>query len=94
MNSQILPDTEATINGEIVSIPQVAPVEEHSGEKSICATHGIINGNIYRITERGNHAYDLSNGKNYWKDNTKNDVKVVWVRMIVTNYDNVEYSTH
>jgi hypothetical protein len=90
---RILPNVEVEIGKNIVSTPCVAPIEVHQNEKTIAATHGIIDGEVYEIIDRGNRVYLLSNNESYFKDNTKNETRVVWVRMIVTDYDGIEYPT-
>jgi hypothetical protein len=90
---RILPNVKVEIGKNIVSTPCVVPIEKHQNEKTIAATHGIIDGEVYEIIDRGNRAYLLSNNESYFKDNTKNETRVVWVRMIVTDYDDIDYPT-
>lgn len=79
-----------TLTNEAIYRPQ--PSDELGNMETI-STHGIVDGRILKIIERGNYACDLEDGNSYWKDNNKNDVKVTWIRIHVIDYDGIDFAT-
>jgi hypothetical protein len=93
--SFLLENTDEYIKVEntLINGAKYTPTEKDYAEKFLCATHAIIDEKLVKITERGNKLYGLENGNHYYKDSLKNDVKVIWVRIHVIDYDKVSYDT-
>jgi len=53
------------------------------------ATHGLINGKLYSIVDRGEYSFELSNGTSYRKD----DENVTWLRLYEIDYKGVDFPT-
>jgi len=65
------------------------PTFDNEFDYETAATHGLIDGKLYAIVERGEFFFGLSNHISYQKNN-KN---ITWLRLYEIDYENINFPT-
>jgi hypothetical protein len=83
-------DINVRVKEQFISkLRKYIPEDKIENDHQFDATHGIVDGFVYHIVERGHYNFMLSNGISY----LKNDPEVTWIRMCEIDYSNVNFQT-
>jgi len=74
---------------QVYNVRKYIPSKENRFDFETAATHGLIDNKLYSITERGEYVFELSNGTSYSKD----DPKIIWLRLCEIDYKGVDFPT-
>jgi len=74
---------------QIEKIRKYVPDSHNPNAYETAATHGLVDGKLLGIIERGQYYFVLSNGDIYHKNN-KN---VTWLRLYEIDYENIDFPT-